>query len=349
MRTSTVYQLLAFVALCTVGVLAALPDVIDVKIKNLTPEDTIYDHTREVFYQSNLYKGRIAVYDPKRQSHFNVAIDGASSSGDGDQQMSGLSLLTHDNSKRLFAVMKNSRSFNFADQSSHGPSSFHAFSLPLKENSKPIWSVDLKNVQDQFEQQAGTRPFGVVQSAQDRDGNSYIAFELGMPAIAKVSADGKTVTPWFHEKGNGGQRPGYSGITFDPIANRIIAFGGPRVLTAFDPTSNSPRAKNVKINGNFGSLTGSEKIVTIPVNGKSVLVGARAPNAVAFHSDDNWKSASIKSTHRNELKNSGFTAVTDYYSGNEQGIYAVSAFFDNGAHGGRSDFPLYKLDSSILH
>lgn len=347
--TSLLPLVIALFSLGTVGVLAALPDTIDVQTTNLTPEDTIYDRTRQVFYQSNLYKGRIQVYDPARKSHFNVVIDGVSSGGDGDQQMSGLSLLTHDNSKRLYAVAKNARSFNFGNQSSHGPSSFHCFSLPLSPSSKPLWSVNLKQVQDQFEQQTGTRPFGVVQSAQDRDGNSYIAFELGMPAIAKVSADGKTVTPWFHEKGHGGQRPGYSGITFDATANRLIAFGGPRPLTSFDPSSNKPSAHAVKINGSFGSLTGTEKIVTIPVNNESVLVGARAPDAVAFRSQDQWQSASLKTTQRSELQNSGFTAVTDYYSGNQQGLYAVSAFFDNGAHGGRSDYPLYKLDSSVLH
>ncbi|WFD25052.1 hypothetical protein MNAN1_000014 [Malassezia nana] len=348
MRFSTVFVALALLG-TSAGVLAALPDQINVKIKNLTPEDTIYDRTRQVFYQSNLYKGRIEVYNPKNQQHFNVKIDGASSSGDGEQQMSGLSLLTHDNSKRLYAVMKNAKSFNFADQSDHGPSSFHSFKLPLSEDSKPEWSVDFGPVQDDFERKNGTRPFGVVQSAQDRDGNSYVAFALGMPAIARVSADGKKVNTFAWESGNGGQRPGYSGITFDPHSNKLLAFGGPRALTAFDVSKDYAFAEPVQIKGNFGSLSGTEKIVTIPVNGKSVLVGARAPYAISFHSDDNWKTATIKKTKRSELQNSGFTAVTDYYQGNEQGLYAVSAFFDNGAHGGRSNYPLYKLDNSILN
>jgi len=349
MRYSTVLAALALLGTSTVGVWAALPDQIDVKVKNLTPEDTIYDRTRHVFYQSNLYKGRISVYNPKTKSHFNVHIDGASSGGDGEQQMSGLSLLTHDNSKRLYAVMKNANSFNFADQSDHGPSSFHSFELPLSENSKPVWSVNFEHVQNEFEKKAGKRPFGVVQSAQDRDGNSYVAFALGMPAIARVSADGKTVSTFAWESGNGGQRPGYSGITFDPHSNKLIAFGGPRALTAFDVSKPYAWPEPVKINGDFGSLSGTEKIITVPVNNESVLVGARAPYAISFRSWDNWKSANIKKTKRSELKNSGFTAVADYYQGSEQGLYAVSAFFDNGAHGGRSDYPLYKLDNSILN
>ncbi|WFD21365.1 hypothetical protein MEQU1_000013 [Malassezia equina] len=350
MRYTTVFlAALALLGTSAAGVLAALPDQIDVKVKNLSPEDTIYDRTRQLFYQSNLYKGRIEVYNPKTKSHFNVHIDGYSSNGNGEQQMSGLSLLTHDNSKRLYAVMKNANSFNFGDQSDHGPSSFHSFDLPLSEDSKPVWSVDFQQVQDEFEQKAGKRPFGVVQSAQDRDGNSYVAFALGMPAIARVSADGKTVSTFAWESGHGGQRPGYSGITFDPHTNKLLAFGGPRPLTAFDVSKPHASPEPVHINGDFGSLDGTEKIVTVPVGNDSVLVGARAPNAISFRSWDNWKTANIKMTQRSELKNSGFTAVADYYQGSEQGLYAVSAYFDNGVHGGRSDYPLYKLDSSILN
>lgn len=348
--TSFISTVVALLGAYSVGVSANLPDTINVHVKNLAPEDTIYDRTRQLFYQSNLWKGMIEVWDNKRQSHFNVKIDGVSSGGDGEQQMSGLSLLTHDNSKRLFAVAKNSHSFDFSpNQKNDGPSSFHCFKLPLSEQSKPEWSVYLQGVQDEFQRQTGRRPFGVVQSAQDRDGNSYIAFALGMPAVAKISPDGKNVEAWAHEDGNGGQRPGYSGITFDPHSNKILAFGGPRPLTAFSLDKPNPKPEPVHINGDFGKLDGTEKIVTVPVNGQSVLVGARAPYAISFQSWDGWKSASIKKTKREELRNSGFTAVTEYYEGKERGLYGVSAFFDNGAHGGRVDWPLYKLDSGILY
>lgn len=351
MKLSTfVATAVALFGVYSVGVLAALPDRIDVHVKNLAPEHTVYDRTRQLFYQSNLWKGLIEVWDNKRQSHFNVRIDGVSSGGDGEQQMSGLSLQTHDNPKRLFAVAKNSHSFDFSEnQKDDGPSSFHCFSLPLKEDSKPEWSVYLQGVQDEFVRQTGTRPFGVVQSAQDRDGNSYIAFALGMPAVAKISPDGKNVEAWAYEKGNGGQRPGYSGITYDAHTNRLLAFGGPRPLTVFNLDESNPKPKEVRINGKFGKLDGTEKITTIPVGNENVLVGARAPWAISFKTDDNWKSASIKKTKREELRNSGFTAVTDYYKGKEQGIYGVSAFFENGAHGGRDSWPLYRLDSDILH
>ncbi|WFD03842.1 hypothetical protein MOBT1_002537 [Malassezia obtusa] len=349
MRTAIFYSAAAaLLCACTAAVAAQLPDQVNVNIKNLAPEDTVYDRTRQLFYQSNLWKGQIAVFDPKRNSHFNVKIDGVSSGGDGDQQMSGLSLEKHDNAKRLYAVAKNSRAFNFGDQSNSGPSTFHAFNLPLSENSKPIWSVDINDVQGQFEQKFGTRPFGIVDSAQDNDGNSYVIFALGAPAIAKFTPDGKA-SAWAFEKGNGGQRPGYTGIAFDPASNKLLAFGGPRPLTAFNVRSNNPKPQNVNINGNFGTLDGTEKIVYVPVGDKSVLVGARAPYAISFHSDDNWKSASIKKTKREDLRNSGFTAVTDYYQGNQQGIYGSSAYFGDGAHGGRTEWPLFKLDSSILN
>lgn len=349
MRTTAFYTAaVALACACSTASAAQLPDKIDVNTKNLSPEDTVYDRTRQVFYQSNLWKGMIEVFDPKRRSHFNVKIEGVSSGGDGDQQMSGLSLEKHNNSKRLYAVAKNSRAFNFGDQSKGGPSTFHAFELPLKEDSKPIWSVDINDVQGEFERKFGTRPFGIVDSAQDNDGNSYVIFALGAPAIAKFTHDGQ-VSAWAFEKGNGGQRPGYTGVAFDPISNRLLTFGGPRPLTAFDVRSKDPKPLPVNINGHFGKLDGTEKLVNVPVGNKSVLVGARAPYAISFSSSDNWKSASIKKAKRDELANSGFTAVTDYYQGNEQGIYGSSAYFGDGAHGGRTEWPLFQLDGDLLH
>lgn len=349
MRTTALYSAaVALACACSTAWAAALPDQINVNTKNLSPEDSVYDRTRSVFYQSNLWKGMIEVFDPKQKSHFNIKIDGVSSGGDGQQQMSGLSLSSHDNAKRLYAVAKNANSFNFGNQKDHGPSSFHAFDLPVNENSKPVWSVYFDDIQNQFEQKYGTRPFGTVDSTQDNDGNSYVIFALGMPAIAKISPDGKTVTTWAHEKSNGNQRPGYSGIAFDPATNRILTFGGPRPLTSFDASKKHGTPEAVKINGNFGTLDGTEKLVFVPVGQKTVLVGARAPYAISFSTDDNWSSASIKKTKRDELKDSGFTAVTDYYNGKQQGIYASSAFFSDGVHGGRTNWPLYKLDSSIL-
>lgn len=349
MRTTAIFSAAVAVACaCSTAWAASLPDEIDVQVKNLSPEDSVYDRTRQLLYQSNLWKGQISVFNPSSKQHFNIKVPGVTSTGHGDQQMSGLSLSTHDNAKRLYAVAKNARSFNFGDQSSHGPSSFHAIDLPASADSTPVWSVDFDSVQNKFEQQTGTRPFGIVDSAQDADGNSYVIFALGMPAIAKVTHDGK-VSPWFSEKGNGGQRPGYSGIAFDSTTNRLITYGGPRPLTSFNVRASKPTAHPVTLNSSFGTLAGTEKIAAIPVNGKTVMVGARAPYAISFSSNDNWSTASIKKAKRNELANNGFTAVTDYYRGNSQGIYGSGAYFNEGVSGGRTSWPLYQLDSSILH
>ena len=120
-------------------------------------------------------------------------------------------------------------------------------------------------------------------------------------------------------------------------------------MTVFNLDVPYPKPEEVHINGHFGKLEGTEKITTIPVGHDNVLVGARAPWAISFKTYDNWKSANIKKTKREELRDSGFTAVTDYYKGKEQGIYGVSAYFQNGAHGGRDVWPLYRLDSDILY
>lgn len=114
-------------------------------------------------------------------------------------------------------------------------------------------------------------------------------------------------------------------------------------------TQKNPKPQPVQINGNFGTTDGTEKLTYVPVNGKSVMVAARAPYAIAFHSDDNWKSAWIKKTKNDQLKNIGFTAVVEYDVGRQKGLYASSAYFSEGANGDRSNFPLIGMDASILY
>ena len=320
-----------------------------IKGKNIYPEDTVYDSTRDMFYQSNLWRGKVSVWDNKKKDHFNVDIPGVTSDGNGDQQASGVSLSTTSNAKHFFIVAKNSAAFRFGpDQKNDGKCSYHAFSLPLTRDSKPKWSVYFDEVQKKFEKRQGNRPFGPVAAAQDNDGNSYVVFALGIPAVAKISRGGKEVSPWGYEDSNGSQRPGYTGVAFDPRANKILAFGGPRPLTSYDVTDDWGRPTPVKINGNFGTLDGTEKLTLVPVDNRSVLVGARAPYAIAFHSDDDWKTATIKKTKDDRLSDIGFTAVTYYSKGSQVGIYGGGAYFSDGANGGRTSFPLYQLDGSIL-
>ncbi|WFD36893.1 hypothetical protein MCUN1_003784 [Malassezia cuniculi] len=346
MRAFTVAGL---TALCASAIAASLPDTITVKGTNIYPEDTVWDSTRDLFYQSNLWRGKVSVWDNKKKEQFDVNIPGVTSDGTGDQQAAGVSLSSTSNAKHFFVVAKNSAAFRFdSSQKNDGACSYHAFSLPLTRDSKPKWSVYFDDVQKEFQQRQGTRPFGPVAAAQDNDGNSYVVFALGIPAVAKITRGGKNVIPWGYENSNGSQRPGYTGVAFDPQSNKLLAFGGPRPLTAYDVTSDWGYPTAVKINGNFGTLSGTEKLTLVPVNNRSVLVGARSPYAIAFHSDDGWKTATIKKTKDDRLANVGFTVVTYYTKGNQIGIYGGGAYFSDGANGGRTDFPLYKLDSSIL-
>ncbi|KAJ9474312.1 hypothetical protein PHBOTO_004379 [Pseudozyma hubeiensis] len=322
---------------------AAVPDVFNVNVKNLYPEDTVFDKARGLFYQSNLWKGRISVTSARDNSHFNVLIPGVSSSGNGDQQMAGLSI--NGAGDKLFGVAKNAAAFRFdGGQRPDGADSFHRFDLPVNANSAPSWSVSLNGVQTEFQLTRGTLPFGPVASAQDAQDNSYVVFALGMPAIAKVSADGRTITPWFSEASNGSQRPGYTGIAYIPEDNVLVAFGGPRPLTAFDLNDPNPSAIPVQLTGtNFGGLDGTEKIHTIKVNGKSNLFGAKAPNAYRFQSNDRWRTASVASSTRDEFKTNSLTVVTEANFNGQQQVYGGGAYFSEGAKGGRTQFPLYRI------
>lgn len=329
----------------------SLPDQVDVKVKNLYPEDGVWDFQRQTLYQSNLWKGLISTFKPSDQSHINVRIDGVSSSGNGDQQMAGLSLDSRTNPTKLYAVAKPSDAFRFDAVHDQGPCSFHMFNLPLTSSSKPAWSVNIKNVQADFEKKYGKRPYGNVASAQDSKGNSYVIFALGAPAIAKVSADGKKVEAWFQEESNGSQRPGYTGVAYVPEVDGIVAFGGPRPLTLFRLSDAKPTAHVVKINGDFGSLDGTEKIKAIPGRGNQPtrLLGAKAPLVYSFTSSDNWSSASFKTATRNEFKSNSLTSIVEYGTTKARGIYGTGAYFGEGAHGGRTSFPAYRIDKSLLN
>ncbi|SNX86531.1 probable Major allergen Mal f 1 precursor [Melanopsichium pennsylvanicum] len=326
---------------------ASIPDVYNINVRNLYPEDTIFDRARSLFYQSNLWKGRVSVWNVNDNSHFNVMIPGVSSDGSGDQQMAGLSI--NSAGDKLFAVAKNSAAFRFGSgQSKDGADSFHRFNLPVNANSAPDWSVSLNDVQNQFEQMTGSIPFGPVDSAQDSQDNSYVVFALGIPAIAKVSPDGKTIQAWFSEASNGSQRPGYTGVAYIPEDNMLVAFGGPRPLTAFDLNSASPTAIPVQLSGvDFGGLDGTEKLHAIKIGGKSNLFGTKAPNAYRFQSNDRWRTASITSTTRDEFKSNSLTVVTEANFDGQQQIYGGGAYFGEGAHGGRTQFPLYRIYNLI--
>lgn len=326
---------------------ATIPDIYNINVKNLYPEDTIFDKARNLFYQSNLWKGRISVWNAGDSSHFNVLIPGVSSDGNGDQQMAGLSI--NGAGDKLFAVAKNAAAFRFGPgQSQDGADSFHRFNLPVNANSAPAWSVSLNGVQSAFQEQQGTIPFGPVDSAQDAQDNSYVVFALGIPAIAKVSPDGRTITPWFAEASNGSQRPGYTGVAYIPEDNMLVAFGGPRPLTAFDLNSPTPQAILVSLTGeDFGSLDGTEKLHAINVGGKSSLFGTRAPNAYRFQSNDRWRTASVTSSTRNEFQSNSLTVVTEANFNGQQEIYGGGAYFGEGSKGGRTAFPLYRIYNLI--
>lgn len=329
------------------------PDEYDVKITNLFPEDTTYDRNANLFYQSNLWKGRISVTDPSKDSHFNVLIPGVSSSGNGEQQLAGLSLSSRSNADRLYAVAKDSRAFDFGNQRKNGACSFHAFDLPLSENSKPVYSVYFDSVQKALHKKFGfARPFGPVDSAQDAEGNSYIVFALGMPAIAKISKDGRNVEAWSAEKPNGSQRPGYTGVQYVSSANMIIAYGGPRPLTAFDLSSSTPsKPIAVNIQGDFGTLSGTEKLTMVPsitAGGGPRLLGTKAPYIYSFKSTDNWKSASFKTFQRDEFKNNGLTVVTEAgFDGGRQ-IYGGGAYFNDHGNGDKKEFPIYRIPDDMI-
>lgn len=290
--------------------------------------------------------------------------------------MAGVSLDSRTSPKHLYAVAKPADAFRFDAVHNQGPCSFHAFSLPLTKTSKPIWSVDVRPVQAAFEKKHGVRPYGngkqslvlrnplnwalahvslplsspAVASAQDSHGNSYMIFALGAPAIAKISADGKSITPWYFEKSNGSQRPGYTGITYDAATNSLIAFGGPRALTLFRLSDAVPTGHAVKINGNFGSLSGTEKIKTFPAleGAASKLLAAKAPYIYSFSTTDKWSSVSFKTFTRKEFQTDSLTSIIEYQKGSQRGVYGTGAYFSEGAHGGRKSTPAYKISSTLL-
>jgi hypothetical protein len=103
----------------------------------------------------------------------------------------------------------------------------------------------------------------------------------------------------------------------------------------------------------FGTLTGTEKIKTFPAlnsaGGQPRLLAAKSPYIYSFASNDGWSSVTLKKFTRKEIATVSLTSMFEYTTGeNARGVYATSAYFDEGSNGGRSQFPAYKVDKKLL-
>ncbi len=97
----------------------------------------------------------------------------------------------------------------------------------------------------------------------------------------------------------------------------------------------------------FGGLDGTEKLHAIKINGRSNLFGTKAPNAYRIESRDRWRSARVTSSTRDEFKSNSLTVVTEANFNGQQEIYGGGAYFGEGANGGRTQFPLYRIYNLI--
>lgn len=114
-----------------------------------------------------------------------------------------------------------------------------------------------------------------------------------------------------------------------------------------------PSGETVQLTGgSFGSLDGTEKLKAIPsigANKSTRLVGAKSPYIYSFASSDNWKTATFKRAKRSEFTSAyGLTSIVEYGSLSLRGIYGTGAFFGNGARGGRTNYPAYRISRDLL-
>lgn len=182
-----------------------------------------------------------------------------------------------------------------------------------------------------------------------------------MPAIAKISPDGKTVEAWAGERPLSLKEPrvGYTGIVHEANGNKLIAFGGPRVLTTFNLNSQDPsKPIPVGIKGDV-STNHAEKINLVPSldNTGSRLLATSSPNVYSFHSPDgSWESGVTfkKFTDANRFNDAfGLTVVCEAHfktNGGQRGrqIYAQGAHFPSGANSGRKKWPMVRLPNYLL-
>ncbi len=304
------------------------------------------------YYQSNLWKGRIRVTNATSGAGYDVLIPGVSSGdGYGVQQLAGLVTDRRVDATRLYAVAKSSSDFNFGNQKDDGPNSVHAFALPVSAASKPLWSISMNAIQEAFRAKQGKRPFGIVDAVQ-AEGFLYVVFALGVPAIGKVALDGSKAYAWYSEPSNGARRPGFTGITYSAQDRKLIAYGGPRVLTAFDLKASAAnggfpvKADVALTNGAaYGSLVVSEKLVNVPsLDATGIrLVGVKNDAAYAFRSTDGWRTASYKRYTRPEFAGKALLNVCEGGFAGARQIYANINFLGEGPKGGRQSFPMYRV------
>lgn len=192
---------------------------------------------------------------------------------------------------------------------------------------------------------------GFQDSAEDTDGNAYVATTFGVGAIAKISSTGK-VTPWYI----GGVSPApyvYSGLVFDTATNKLIVTAASRgIFQFFDvASSGSPAPTDI-------TMTGRPADGSYPGLGCDGLISpARYDRKVLLCSDNGQAATTLWATsdgfasvrYIGQVANNGTEEVAKYGTvvatveiGNS--LYVNSEFFnDTGVFdvpGDRASFPL---------
>ncbi|KAG5805519.1 hypothetical protein H9Q74_009932 [Fusarium xylarioides] len=302
----------------------------------LYPENVDFDTRRCLVYSSVLYNATAVAWDPYRGKIVHT-FEAPGLSGNPLLHSSGVRVDTLD---RLSVVIDAGAAFDTGGQNIEGDNLLVKFDLV--DNSL-LWRANLTN--------ATSGVYGGFQDSEsDDEGNTFV---LGTfpSSLIKVSADGKSVVPWYLVKPASHTIHGFSGISrkgdtlfvTDNTDGQLYKFDikASKGKPVRVPTSKDNKALGQNLDGlHLPSLyAGTVLLVSDNANGTVVL---RSSNG-------KWKSAENLGTIPNPyLSQGGFTVASVQIS---DSIYAVTEFFGDAINGtlpgNRTSFPLRDITEEV--
>ncbi|KAF9771685.1 hypothetical protein IL306_010672 [Fusarium sp. DS 682] len=305
----------------------------------LYPENVDFDTRRCLLYSSVLYNSTAVAWDPYRNEVVHTfKVPGLS--GDPLLHASGVRV---DPLDRLSVIIDAGAAFDTGGKDIKGDNFLVKFDLV--DNSL-LWKANLTEAWD-----------GIYGGAQDSEcddaGNTFVIGTFPS-SILKVSADGKSVDPWYLSKPANHSIQGFAGIARkDDML--LVTDNTDGQLYKFD--MKDAKGKPVHVPLSKGDSSDS-KVISPSLDG--LHLPSLYAGTVLLASDDNngtvvlrssngkWTSAEKLGTIPNPFVNQGgFTVASVQIA---ESIYAVTEFFGdavNGRPGNRTAFPLRDITKEI--
>ncbi|KAJ4258106.1 hypothetical protein NW762_008246 [Fusarium torreyae] len=305
----------------------------------LYPENVYFDTRRCVMYSSVLYNATAVAWDPYK-NEINHIFEAPGLSGDPLLHASGVRV---DSLDRLSVIIDAGAAFDTNGENTEGDNLLVKYDL--RDNSL-LWQANLTNV-------TGGVYSGYQDSESDEAGNTFV---LGTfpSSLIKVSADGKSATPWYLLEPADHTIRGFTAIVRKEDF-LVVSDSSDGKLYRFDARASKGTPVHIPITNADGSADKSLGSLLDGINMPSLYTGTvllvsenKNGTIVLRSSDGKWESAENLGTIPNPFFGDGGYSVASVQIADS--IYAVPEFFGDavdGNPGNRAEFPLWDITPKL--